>query len=192
MEQESRQGYYGSDGEFYPTVANNSGNVNINIKTVSDKELYPKRPEFSYTTKRYPEEKTNTPLKPVDNEDEIPDGYVGETKYCKYCGKKIPAQAVICTKCGCQVEEMKTSDINNVNNNAADKRDKRNKQHDKKRRNKWAAFFLCLFFGGVGAHKFYEGKIFLGVVYILTAGFWGIGVFVDLIVLLTKTNPYYV
>ena len=26
-------------------------------------------------------------------------------------------------------------------------------------KNKWVSFFLCLFFGYLGIHKFYEGKI---------------------------------
>ena len=58
-------------------------------------------------------------------------------------------------------------------------------------KNKWIAFFLCLFFGIIGVHKFYEGRVLLGIVYILTGGLLGIGVFVDLIVLLFKPNPYY-
>ena len=58
-------------------------------------------------------------------------------------------------------------------------------------KSKWVAFFLCLFFGVLGAHKFYEGKILFGVIYILTAGFCGIGVVVDLVILLLKPNPYY-
>lgn len=58
-------------------------------------------------------------------------------------------------------------------------------------KSKWVAFFLCLFFGVLGAHKFYEERILLGIVYILTAGLFGIGVIVDLIVLLFKPNPYF-
>ena len=58
-------------------------------------------------------------------------------------------------------------------------------------RNKWISFFLCLFLGIVGAHKFYEGRILLGIVYVLTAGLAGIGVIVDLVILLFKPNPYY-
>ncbi len=58
-------------------------------------------------------------------------------------------------------------------------------------KNKWAAFFLCLFFGVFGAHKFYEGRILLGVVYIFTMGIFGIGVILDLIILLFKPNPYF-
>ncbi len=58
-------------------------------------------------------------------------------------------------------------------------------------KNKWVSFFLCLFLGLFGAHKFYEGKVLLGVLYIFTAGLAGIGIAFDLIVLLFKPNPYY-
>ena len=36
------------------------------------------------------------------------------TKFCKHCGAKIPAAAVICTQCGCQVEEMKNAETPNI------------------------------------------------------------------------------
>ncbi len=58
-------------------------------------------------------------------------------------------------------------------------------------RNKWAALALCLFFGVFGAHKFYEGRALMGVLYLCTLGLWGVGVLVDLLVLLFKPNPYY-
>lgn len=45
-------------------------------------------------------------------------------KYCKYCGGKIPADAVVCTLCGRQVEEIRLEAqavpniiINNANSN---------------------------------------------------------------------------
>lgn len=50
---------------------------------------------------------------------------------------------------------------------------------------------MCLFLGFFGAHKFYEGRVLLGVVYLFTAGLFGIGVIVDLFILLFKPNPYY-
>ncbi len=59
-------------------------------------------------------------------------------------------------------------------------------------KDKWVAFVLCFFLGVFGGHKFYEGKAGMGVLYIFTAGLFGIGWLVDLIVLLTKSNPYYV
>ena len=60
-----------------------------------------------------------------------------------------------------------------------------------KAKNKWVAFFLCLFLGILGVHKFYEGKILLGIVYLCTGGLLGIGWLIDLITLLFKPNPYY-
>lgn len=58
-------------------------------------------------------------------------------------------------------------------------------------KSKWISFFLCLFLGVLGIHKFYEGRVLLGIVYLCTVGLFGIGVFVDLIVLLFKPNPYH-
>jgi Predicted membrane protein len=59
-------------------------------------------------------------------------------------------------------------------------------------KNKWVSVLLCLFLGVVGGHKFYEGKIGMGILYLLTAGLFGIGCLIDLISLLLKPNPYYV
>lgn len=47
-------------------------------------------------------------------------------------------------------------------------------------KNKWATFFLCLFFGFLGVHRFYEKKIITGILYLCTLGFFGIGVLIDL------------
>lgn len=59
-------------------------------------------------------------------------------------------------------------------------------------KNKWVAFLLCFFLGIFGAHKFYEGKIGLGILYLFTAGLFGIGWFIDCIILLFKPTTYYV
>ncbi len=58
-------------------------------------------------------------------------------------------------------------------------------------RNKWVSLLLCFFVGYLGIHKFYEGRILLGIVYLCTGGIFMIGVIVDLILLLFKPNPYY-
>ncbi len=115
------------------------------------------------------------------------------TKFCKHCGKSINEKAVICPLCGCQVEEMASAAaaqpnvvINNTNTNT-----NTNVIGGYGRpKNKWVSFFLCLF--TVFGHKFYEGKIGMGIVYIFTAGLFGIGWIIDLIILLFKPNPYYV
>lgn len=58
-------------------------------------------------------------------------------------------------------------------------------------KSKWVSFFLCLLVGVFGAHKFYEGRILLGILYIFTGGLFGIGIIIDLIILFFKPNPYY-
>lgn len=42
-------------------------------------------------------------------------------------------------------------------------------------------FFLTLFFGTFGVHRMIKGKIFSGVVFLLTYGLFGIGYFIDLV-----------
>lgn len=119
------------------------------------------------------------------------------TKFCKHCGGKIPTDAVLCTLCGRQVEELHQAGsaqpqivINNANANTNTNTNMVGAMGRPK--NKWAAFCLCLFLGWVGAHKFYEGKAGMGILYLFTAGLFGIGVFIDLIAILLKPNPYYV
>ena len=113
-------------------------------------------------------------------------------KFCKHCGQQIDQDCIVCPICGKQVEDLKSSQqpvvINNTNTNTVDvKMENRGKE-----KNKWVAFVLCLFLGLVGAHKFYEGKILMGVVYIFTAGLCFVGWIIDLIAILMKPNPYYV
>ena len=59
-------------------------------------------------------------------------------------------------------------------------------------RSKWVALLLCFFLGYLGAHKFYEGKTGMGVLYLFTAGLFGIGALIDFIALLFKPTTYYV
>lgn len=120
------------------------------------------------------------------------------TKFCKHCGAKIPEKAVVCTSCGCQVEQMHTDAqaspsivINNSNSNVNTNQNM-NAFMASKMRNKWVALLLCFFLGFFGAHKFYEGKTGMGILYIFTGGLCGIGVIIDFISLIFKPNPYYV
>ena len=126
-----------------------------------------------------------------------------KTKFCKHCGGKIPEDAVVCNLCGRQVEELRSSanqpniTINNDNNNAnVNANVNRNTVGTGapagRPKNKWVAVALCATLGAAGAHKFYEGKIGTGIVYLFTCGLFFVGVIIDLISLLNKPNPYYV
>ena len=55
---------------------------------------------------------------------------------------------------------------------------------DKKR---LPALLLCFFIGVLGIHRFYVGKIGTGIIWILTAGVFGIGVLVDFIMIICGT-----
>lgn len=48
-------------------------------------------------------------------------------------------------------------------------------------RSPWIKFLVCFFLGFFGVHKFMEKKIGMGIIYLFTAGLFGIGWFVDLV-----------
>lgn len=54
-------------------------------------------------------------------------------------------------------------------------------------KSKLVTLLLCWFFGSLGIHRFYVGKVGTGLLYLFTGGFFGIGVFIDLIKLLCNT-----
>lgn len=86
----------------------------------------------------------------------------------------------------------KNQTINNPNSETIQSVKTASSRHFGRSVNKWVSFVLCFFLGYFGAHKFYEGKITLGFVYLVTFGLFGIGWLIDLIIILCKPNPYYV
>lgn len=120
-----------------------------------------------------------------------------DEKFCKHCGAVIQKDAVICLKCGLQVEELKGDSqpnivINNENKNINTAQAFSAVAANLRMKNKWVALGLCIFLGMFGAHKFYEGKIGMGILYIFTMGLFGFGWVFDSIALLFKPNPYYI
>lgn len=117
----------------------------------------------------------------------------GEIKYCSHCGAQIPRQSRFCSKCGSEANPQpvqQTMPPVIINNNI--QTPPAVIVHSGKEKNKWLAFFLCLFLGFWGIHRFYEGKIGTGLLWLFTGGMFGVGWLVDLILLLTKSDPYYV
>lgn len=118
-------------------------------------------------------------------------------KFCQHCGEQIDTDCVVCPKCGKQVENLAQNNPNIIVNNSSSASAAASANasvsmpvYMGKPKNKWVAFFLCLFtFCG---HKFYEGKVGMGILYLCTCGLFGIGWIIDLVSLAMKPNPYYV
>lgn len=128
------------------------------------------------------------------------------TKFCVHCGEKIDVDCVVCPKCGKQVEEIKQSTPqpapvapppqivihnNNVNTNTNVNTNVATRVPHGRVKNKWVTFLLCLFLGYLGVHKFYEGKIGMGILYLCTGGLFMVGALIDLFVILGKPKYYY-
>lgn len=136
-----------------------------------------------------------------------------EGQFCPHCGQAAPVKRY-CPGCGTEITDPNMTDcpscggfvpksetpppavgqpsiiIQNTNTNT--NTNTVPIMVAKTPKNKWVAFLLCLFLGYFGAHKFYEGRIGMGILYLFTMGLFGIGWLIDCIILLTKPNPYYV
>lgn len=122
------------------------------------------------------------PAAPQVNQPPVPQQ---ATKFCKYCGKKIAADAVACVHCGRQIENI------NRGNQAPVHQTIYNQQFfdavsDKDKST--ALILACLgFIGAGGIHRFYAGKPLSGLLYLVTGGLCGFGTLVDIIMIASGT-----
>ena len=59
-----------------------------------------------------------------------------------------------------------------------------------KEKKKIISILACILGGWFGAHKFYEEKYLMGILYVMTVGGFAVGMIIDLIVLLRKPSVY--
>lgn len=86
------------------------------------------------------------------------------SKFCPKCGRQLLEYTSECANCGCKFDPAIW--------------------HEGTR--SWVVtLLLCIFLGGLGAHRFYTGYIGIGILQILTAGGCGIWWLIDLISILT-------
>jgi len=57
-------------------------------------------------------------------------------------------------------------------------------------KSKGIAYLLWFFFGYLGLHRFYLGKVGTGLLYLFTGGFFGIGWFIDLFILSGQVDAH--
>lgn len=108
---------------------------------------------------------------------------------CEYCDTYFPKRSLaVRTEGGDQTERDGKVHVGEVD----PPKQTQQPQGNKRPISKWVSFVLCLLLGYYGIHKFYEGRIAMGVVYLLTGGLFGIGWLVDIILILLKPDPYYV
>ena len=118
---------------------------------------------------------------------------------CKYCNAAIDINASVCEYCGMSTGKMVRNTSNGNTNDSSTEFNSNNQTTAgvdinsdlfKGSKNKWVALILCVFLGYLGAHKFYEGKIGMGILYLFTGGLFGIGWVIDIIALLLKPDTY--
>ena len=112
---------------------------------------------------------------------------------CPICGAPLADDK--CGYCGYVIREMRR-ESENTNSGFNQNKIEQRKQEDVignpmlnnmgmvpgiSRKSKTTALLLCIFLGGIGAHRFYVGKGGTGILYLFTAGFFGIGWIIDII-----------
>lgn len=114
---------------------------------------------------------------------------------CTYCGKPFCKECLVEVKgkMYCKDDLDKVFDENkasaatpqiNITNTSSNINTNQNGGVQVPQKSKIVTLVLCLLLGGIGAHRFYVGKVGTGILYLCTAGLCGVGVLIDFIMIL--------
>jgi len=92
-------------------------------------------------------------------------------RFCSKCGSSNQKESIFCQKCGANMNAIQTNEQSNSSENV---------------KKKWIiTFYLTLFLGILGIHRFYNGKIVTGLIMLFTLGGGFIWWFIDFILVAT-------
>jgi ribosomal protein L37E len=104
---------------------------------------------------------------PFNSRDDAPGGDPMRPTYCPRCGHKLAIGGHYCSQCAFPVPP-----------------DERYYDYlDSSPHSRLVALLLCALLGYFGAHRFYVGKIGTGILWLCTAGLFGAGYIIDLILI---------
>ncbi len=90
---------------------------------------------------------------------------------CGRCGSTVAAGASYCAGCGTLVRAAAVG--------------RKSKEYEEvSDYSRLLALLLCVFLGYVGAHRFYVGKVWTGMLWLLTGGILGVGYVSDIVALI--------
>lgn len=116
---------------------------------------------------------------------------------CVYCGKFYCADCLVEVngKNYCkehvssafneqkQAMQGQTININNTSNSVSSAYAGMGNGNNISSKSRMVSLLLCIFFGVLGIHRFYVGKVGTGILYLITLGFGGFGALIDLILI---------
>lgn len=110
--------------------------------------------------------------------------------YCSFCGTKIVSGEHVYVHHVNSEQKQETPPQQNytyVTNNYYTNEQPNRSWEAVSEKSRTAALLLCLFFGYLGVHHFYAGRIGLGILYLFTGGLFIIGAIVDFVMIIAGT-----